>query len=502
MNYTYLAIALYLLLIMWVGFYFRLKSSQSINHFFLGNRTLNYFAVALSAVVSGRSSWLILGVTGTAFLKGISAIWVIPGYTFAEFLMFLFIAPKLRNKSEKNDDLTIIDFFTSELGDKKNILRISAIFVIVLFFISYISAQLGAGHKTFQTLFELDSKIIGIIVTAVIIGIYTSIGGYLAVCIIDSIQAIFMIIGLVVLPIAAFFHFGSIEFFSEAIKNIDVANSGKFLAIGTLFGMINGLAIGLGSPGQPHILTRYMSINDSKKLKLSCLMGTLWNILMGLGAIATGILGRAVYRAESALPLGDKETLFLKLSMDTFHPFLAGLIIAALLAAIMSTVDSQILIIVSSITNDFLKKILWKDDKKRNFVRISKLTVIIVLLTAVLLGFAAQKIPGIQSIYNYVLLAWAALGAAFGPPLILIIIGKFVNTYGAVASIISGPVLTIVFKFLRTNYPQSNMPYELIPAFFLSLLFCIVVSFIAKNNKARKLRNRTNWSGIERVTRK
>lgn len=267
----------YLILVSGIGIYAARFSSKGVKEFFVGGRQMNRFVVALSAVVSGRSSWLLLGVTGMAYKMGASAVWAVLGYILVELFLFLFYARRLRRISEYYDCVTLPDFFAARFGDKNGLLRGTLAVIILLFMISYVSAQFVGGGKAFAAGFSID-PLAGILITAAIVLFYTILGGFLAVSLTDMIQAFFMIFALVLLPVIAFWDQGGFTAVVEQLRQIDKNMIDPFaLSIGAAIGF---LGIGLGSPGNPHIIARYMSIDDPEQLRYSAVVGTIWNVIM------------------------------------------------------------------------------------------------------------------------------------------------------------------------------------------------------------------------------
>ena len=445
-----LTFALYLIGLLGVGFWASKRSSKDMDAYFLGSRQLGSFVVALSAVVSGRSSWLILGVSGAAFLKGLSAVWVLPGYILAELFMFVFVAPRIRRYTERRDCITLPDYFEVRFHDKDRYLRVISVVMILLFFTAYIGAQLTAGTKTFQAAFGL-SPFDGTALITVIIAIYTVTGGFLAVSINDAIQACLMLVGLVVMPLVGISKLGGLTPLVEKLAS--TTPDASLLAAGAGLAIVKGLAIGTGSFGQPHIIARYMSIADANQLRVSALVGTVWNVLMGWGAIWVGLVGRALYGTVSVLPLQDKETLFIKLAADTFPPVIVGLLIAAVVAAILSTVDSQLLVAASGAARDIYNKLTKNGENAtaKELVWASRFFVLAILFAAFLVGIYAKQTENaaFKDVFSFVLQAWYGLGCAFGPVVLLSLFWRRCNRNGALACMLFGPAA--VFLGLLTK---------------------------------------------------
>jgi SSS family solute:Na+ symporter len=460
---------LYLFVIIIIGFLSAKFSSSGLSEFFLAGRKLKQFVVALSAVVSGRSAWLLVGVTGMAFTIGAPAVWAVTGYITAEVFMFAFLGKRLRRYTELMDDLTLPDFFESRFKDKSNILRILSVSIILIFMISYVASQFEAGGKAFSTSFGV-SETSGILVTAAIVFIYTVLGGFLAVSLTDMIQAFFMIFALLVLPIVAVFNAGGWGEILAILQNFDPRFLDPFAyAAG---GIIGFLGIGLGSPGNPHILVRYMSVSNPQALRKSCLIGTVWNVLMAWGAVFIGLVGRAYYLTPDALPGGDPENLFPFLASAQLHPILLGMITASILAAIMSTADSQLLVASSGVARDIYQKIFARNRTipQRKMVLISRAVVLSLVIAALIFGALAK-----EYVFWLVLFAWGGLGAAFGPTLILSLFWRKTTKAGVTAGFISGTVVTIVWNQVKV---LNSAIYHLVPAFFVSLLLTVIISLV------------------------
>ncbi len=457
----------YLALVIAVGLLSARFSSAGISEFFVGGRRMSRFVVALSAVVSGRSAWLLLGVTGMAYARGASAVWAVVGYIVVELLLFVSYAPRLRRFSESFDCITVPDFFAERFEDRRGLLRLALIPIILLFLVSFVAAQFVAGGKAFSASFGLEPAT-GMFVTAAIVLAYTVLGGFLAVSLTDMFQAIFMLVALVVLPVLAVLDQGGLGQVLDALAALDPAlvDPGA-IGLGALVGF---LGIGLGSPGNPHILVRYMSIEDPEHLRASALIGTFWNVIMAWGALFVGLAGRVYFPLTEMLPAGDTENLYPQLARQHLHPLLLGLVIASIFAAIMSTADSQLLVAASSVVRDLYQKILRGDRRlpQRRLVLISRLVVTGLVIVSLGLGFLAEEL-----VFWLVLFAWAGLGAALGPTSILALYWRGTTRAGVLAGLLTGTATTILWKSLPA---LSSRLYELVPAFALSLVATWVVS--------------------------
>ncbi len=470
--YTLISFTAYILIILGIGIYSTKFSSKGLGEFFLGGRSMNKFVVALSAVASGRSSWLLIGFTGMAFVKGASAIWAAVGYVTVEFLMFIYAAPELRKQTEIKDDITIPDYFESRFNDKSHLLRLISAVIIIVFMTAYISAQFVGGGKAFSSSFG-TSTTTGIMITAIIVLVYTMLGGFLAVSLTDVIQAIFMLFALFVLPILTIINFGGWNKVVDTVYNLNAGLLDPF-SIGT-GALIGFLGIGLGSPGNPHILVRYMSIKDPEELKFSAYVGTFWNAAMALAAVIIGIVGRAFFPTADLLPNGDAENLYPYLAQSHLHPVLFGIVIASILAAIMSTADSMLLVSASSVIRDIYQKII---NPQRNFTQkelvfYSRLVILLIVIVALVFGYFASDL-----VFWLVLFAWGGLGAAFGPTILLSLFWDKTTRQGVLAGFFIGVITIIVW---RQTPELKSIVYELVPGFFFSLFSTVIVSLLTQN---------------------
>lgn len=457
----------YLVLLVGIGVYASRFSSRGISEYFIGGRKMNRFVVALSAVVSGRSAWLLLGVTGMAYAQGPSAIWAVAGYIVVELFLFLYYARRLRNFTEARDCITVPDFFAERFNDHDGKLRLVIVTIFLVFMIGYVSAQFVAGGKAFSSGFGIEMNT-GIFLTALIVVIYTILGGFLAVSLTDMIQAVFMILALVILPVIAILDFGGLDFLLDQLAEADWMLVDPFaVSAGAAIGF---LGIGLGSPGNPHILARYMSIDDSQQLKAAAVIGTTWNVIMAWGAVFIGLAGRAWFPEVSMLPAGDTENLFPVLAQQHLNPVLFGVVLASIFAAIMSTADSQLLVAASSVVRDVYDKIIRKGEEipQKTLVLYSRLVVFALVVISLLFGYLAEDL-----VFWLVLFAWAGLGASIGPTSILALYWKGTTRAGVFAGLLTGTSVTIIWYFVPV---LKESMYELIPGFLAAMAATWIVS--------------------------
>jgi sodium/proline symporter len=463
------AFVFYLALVVGIAVYAARNRTSDLGEFFLGGRRMGNLVVALSAVTSGRSAWLVLGVTGIAFVSGVGAVWAVVGYTVMELFLFLFAAPRLRRFTGRMDDITLPDFFASRFNTSSHALRQLTVGVIVVFMIAYVSAQFAAGGKAFASTFGMEETT-GIWLTMLIVLLYTILGGYVAVALNDAIQAFFMLFGLVLLPVVVISQLGW-GAVTDTVAGLDPSMfDPTALGIG---GLIGFLGIGLGSPGNPHILVRYMSIDDPKKLRMSALWGTIWNVLMGWGAVFIGLAGRAVFTDEQALPGADTEQLFPALAAEFLPGVLVGFLVAAVFAAIMSTADSQLLVGASGVVRDIYQGIFrgGADISDRHLVRLSRATILVMCL----IGVGLLYMPGAEDlVFWLVLFAWGGLGASFGPPVLFSIFWRGTTAAGVAAGIVVGAVTTVAWYYIPG---LTDIIYEGVPGFIFS---CIAVYLVSR----------------------
>jgi sodium/proline symporter len=460
----------YLALVVAVGVWATRFSSAGVSEYFLGGRKMHRFVVALSAVVSGRSAWLVIGVVGMAYTRGASAVWAVVGYIVVELFLFLYYARRLRRFSEAHDCITVPDFFAARFGDRKGGLRLVLVGVLLTFIVGYVAGQFVAGGKAFATGFGLEPAT-GILLTAGIVLVYTVLGGFLAVSLTDVVQAVFMIVALVAVPWIAIAAAGGLGELT-AMLAADPATASLLDPTALGFGVLLGfLGIGLGSPGNPHILARYMSIADAAQLRTAAVVGTVWNVVMAWGALFAGLAGRLYFADPALLPGGDPENLYPALASQVLPAWLFGLVIAAVFAAIMSTTDSQLLVAASAVVRDLYEKVLRRDrqvDQKR-LVFLSRVVVAFLVVLAVLLGFYAEQV-----VFWLVLFSWGGLGASLGPTSILGLYWKGTTRAGVIAGMLAGAGTVIAWELTPV---LSEALYELIPGFLAGLVVTVVVSW-------------------------
>lgn len=403
---------------------------------------------------------------GAVYSTGLSSLWLGVGLTIGAYFNYLLLAPRFRVYTElANDSVTIPDFLENRFKDKSNMLRLVSGIIILVFFTLYVSSGVVAGGKLFKNMFGLTYTT-GVIVTLSIVVIYTYFGGFLAVSLTDFFQGSLMFVVLIMVPMVTYLNLGiSPETFVAKVKHIDPSLFDLFKGT-SVASIIGFLAWGLGYFGQPHIIVRFMAIKSAKELKSARRIGISWMAIGLLGAISSGLIG-LVYFTQNKITLKDPETVFLRLGAILFHPFITGIILSAVLAAIMSTLSSQLLVCSSSITKDFYLTFFNKEASQKKQVVISRLAVVGVAAVATVFAYLPNK-----TILNIVGQAWAGFGSAFGPVLLISLYWKKMTKWGALSGMIVGGLTVIIWIVSGL----SAYLYEMIPGFTFSLVSIIIVS--------------------------
>ncbi len=480
---TLITFIVYLIGMLLIGFAaYRLTSNLS--DYVLGGRRLGPGVAALSAGASDMSGWLLLGLPGAVYASGLSSAWIGVGLAIGAYLNWQFVARRLRIYTEvANDSITIPDYLENRFHDKSHILRVISAFVILLFFTFYTSSGMVAGAKLFEASFGLSYES-ALWVGAIVTISYTFLGGFLAVSWTDFVQGILMFLALITVPIVAINDLGGWSAATDAVGRIDPTHLNMVQGVGAL-AIISSLAWGLGYFGQPHILVRFMALRSPKDVKKARFIGMGWMVLGLYGAIFTGLLGLAYINTQDLGPLGDfgvdivnqngvqmladSEKIFITFSQLLFNPVISGILLAAILSAIMSTIDSQLLVSSSALAEDFYKAIFRKNASERELVWVGRIAVAGIALIAILLAGNPDS-----SVLNLVSYAWAGFGAAFGPLIILSLFWKGITRNGALAGMIVGAITVVVWAdFLNGGIFDL---YELVPGFILSTIVTVLVS--------------------------
>ncbi|MDD2417496.1 MAG: sodium/proline symporter PutP [Oscillospiraceae bacterium] len=477
------SIGVYMAAVLVIGIFYS-KRSKTTSDFYLGGRKLSPLVAAMSAEASDMSSWLLMGLPGVAYVSGLAdAGWTAIGLAVGTYFNWLIVAKRLRRYTMvAKNSITLPDFFSNRFHDKSKILMSVSALVILVFFVPYTASGFAACGKLFHNLLGIDYKI-AMIVSALVVVLYTAIGGFLAESISDLIQGILMSFALVIIMVFGISSAGGIDgvianaekmpgflsMFETFNSKTGTASPYGFITI------ISTCAWGLGYFGMPHVLLRFMAIRKENELKHSRRIAMVWVVISLIAAVFIGIIGSAAIKG-----LGDPETIFIelakKLGGQGFILLLfAGVILAGVLAATMSTSDSQLLVASSGISQNFFKGILHKNASDKLIMWISRITIIIIAIISVIIALDENS-----SIFSIVSFAWAGFGAAFGPVVLFSLFWKRTTLYGALAGMLSGGVVIFIWKFLIKPIGGIFNIYELLPAFIVAALMIVIVSLLNK----------------------
>jgi len=448
------------------------RRTESIADYFLGDRKLNKWVTSLSAQASDMSGWLLLGLPGAAYLAGLSTAWVAIGLAVGTYLNWRFVAKRLRRYTGVSEDIiTISDYLDHRFRAPGNVLRgVSALFILV-FFLIYTSSAFVAGAKLFSGVFGFPYTA-ALVVGALVVVSYTFLGGFRAVCWTDFFQGSLMFFAILIVPVVALFAAGGPASAAETLRTADADFFRLFRAeegattLALVVAFVSSVAWGLGYFGQPHILVRFMAIRSADQIRDARRIAMVWVVVSLAAAVAVGMVGRAY--VTPALEGGDSEKVFIVLVNDLFPALIAGVLLAAILAAIMSTADSQLLVTTSAITEDFYKTLFRKDASEAELLWVGRFTVAGVALVALVLALNPES-----SVLELVAYAWAGFGAAFGPTIILSLFWRRMTWGGALAGIVTGGVTVLVWKQLEGGCFEL---YEIVPGFLLSAAAIIIAS--------------------------
>ena len=476
-------IVVYLIVVIAVGFKF--SKSENSSEFYLGGRKLGPLVTAMSAEASDMSSWLLMGLPGLAYAAGLcDPFWTAVGLAVGTYLNWLFIAKRLRLYSNQIGEFTIPGFFSKRFGDDKNIIKLISAIVIVIFFIPYTGSGFSACGKLFGTLFGMEYHT-AMIISAVVIILYTTLGGFLAASTTDFIQSIVMSIALLVVLGFGITNAGGMD----AVMTNAKALEGYFSITAThtaegasgygVLTTISTLSWGLGYFGMPHILLRFMAIEDHKKLKLSRRIASIWVVIAMGSAILIGIVGNGMTKAGALADLPDGETIIVDIakiisSHGFFFAIVAGVILAGILASTMSTADSQLLAASSSISEDILKKTFNIKLSDKAGIALARLTLLVIGIIGVIIAWDPAS-----SVFGIVSFAWAGFGAAFAPAMIFGMFWRRTNKWGVLAGMLTGGAMVFIWEYVigPTSEYLAKI-YELAPAFAVACIFIVVVSLI------------------------
>ncbi|MBO5369537.1 MAG: sodium/proline symporter PutP [Clostridia bacterium] len=496
MNYEVMAFALYFVAMLTIGIVFFVKSRNNSNEkeYFLGGRSMGPWVTAMSAQASDMSAWLLMGLPGSIIAFGLGQAWIGIGLAIGTALNWIIVAKRLRKFSAAaGDSITMPQYLTNRFMAKSPALKIICAVVFLVSFTIYVASAFSAGSQVFVQLFPSLNPTTAMIIFAAIILVYTFFGGYKAVCWTDFFQGLLMLVALLAVPIMIVFidSNGHIEpsLLSQAVTGSVTGSEYKFVASfldATPQEILSGLGWGLGYFGMPHILVRFMSIEKPSMVKKSAIVAIIWVVITLASAIAIAYFGR-MYLMDTGVAFADmllgemdsQELIFVVLTRKLFTPFIAGILLAAIIAASMSTADSQLLVASSSFTSDIYKPMLRKNASEKEILWVGRIVVIIVSIVAFFI--ANSKGEGAAMIMSLVSNAWALFGAAFGPVILLSLFWKRYTYKGAIAGIVVGAVVDIVWL---VYFSASTGIYEIIPGFIAALIASVIVTLADKKPSA------------------
>ncbi|UFU08125.1 sodium/proline symporter PutP [Ruania halotolerans] len=466
-TFKWLAIALYFLGMLMIGYY-GYKRTTTGEDYMLGGRALRPGVAALSAGASDMSGWLMLGLPGAIFVAGLDQAWIAVGLVVGAWLNWKFVAHRLRSYTEvSNNSITVPSFFENRLRDRSRLLRIVAGLIILVFFTFYVSSGMVAAGTFFQGAFGA-SYFTGMLLVAGITLAYTMFGGFTGVAWTDVVQGLMSMVALIVLPAMAIAAMGGFGESLDAIAAVD-ASATSWIAGASFVGVVSAAAWGLGYFGQPHIIVRFMALRSAKDAVAGRRIGISWMVLSTGGAVLLALLAIG-YLPTQGINLAEEEaeTVLLRMADVLFHPFIAGIILAAVLAAIMSTISSQLLVCSSALVEDLYKVVLKRTASEKAMVLLGRLGVLVVAVVAAVIALD----PG-GTVLGLVAFAWAGFGAAFGPIIILSLYWRRLSAWGALAGMATGAVVVVVWA--QTGLGESLI-YEIVPGFVACALVAVLVS--------------------------
>lgn len=463
--YLLFALAIYFAAMLGIGLFAYKTNDPSVSGFLLGGRKVGPAVTALSAGASDMSGWMLMGLPGAMYLSGLPSSWIAIGLLLGAWCNYTFVAPRLRIYTEVTNSLTIPDFLERRFDDNSRTLRIISAIVIIIFFAIYTSSGVVGGGKLFESAFGLPYEL-GLYITAGIVVVYTLFGGYLAVSMTDFVQGCIMFVALVLVPVVAVNQVGGMEQTQALVLEV---NSEAFNLINgvSLIAILSSMAWGLGYFGQPHIIVRFMAVAGIKELKVARRIGMSWMLVTLIGALGVGLAGVAFVQ-HNQLQLADPETIFIMLSSTLFHPFVSGFLLAAILAAIMSTISSQLLVTSSSLATDLYHEFIDKDAPQSKVLIVSRVSILLVAAVAIYIAHDRDS-----SILSLVSNAWAGFGAAFGPLILFSLFWNKTTRMGAIAGMLSGAA-TVLFWIYAPVGPEgstlSSQLYEIVPGFLVATI--------------------------------
>jgi sodium/proline symporter len=474
-NPVLLTFVAYFILLLGIGLYF-CRKSVTIEDYLLGGRGMGAWVTALSAQASDMSGWLLMGLPGAIYLAGMPNAWIAIGLFIGTVLNWKLVSARLRVYTQKTNTITLPCFFEQRFADPTGLLRAVSAIIILIFFTIYASSGLVATGKLFESSFNTSYRAAVLVGGGIIIA-YTFLGGFLAVCWTDLFQGMLMLLAVVIVPVLAYFKAGGLLPIKEAMAAKDISSSlvpydAKF----PVLVIISTTAWGLGYFGQPHILARFMSAKSVGKLRESMTIAVVWVLLSLTGAVIIGLVGIGMFEGLTG---GDQEKVFIYMIGEVMHPWVAGVMLAAILSAIMSTIDSQLLVSSSALTEDFYQKAIRKEAPEKEVILVGRVCVIIISIIALVLALSPS-----DTILGIVAYAWGGFGAAFGPLVLFALFSRRTSWQAALAGLATGTVVLVIWK--RIGLGQYM--YEIVPGFVCNCLIISLVSSIIPQKDDRVLK--------------
>lgn len=460
---------IYVLALIGIGIFSR-RESFSIEGYYAAGKKLRYWIISFSTNATGESSWLLLGLTGMGYAIGIHAIWVIIGEVLGVAICWIFLARRFKVYTDKYKSITVPDYLEDRFDDRKHILRIVSAVILITMVTSYVAAQLTASGKAFKAFLDVDF-VTGTIIGLIIVLIYTVVGGLKAVAHADFFHGLLMLLGLIVLPVVALVHTGGIGGMLSSLETIDPDALKLFgsygIGIEGIVSVVGFLGIGLAFMCSPQISVRFIAARNQSEIKRGKYIAILFILFADTGAVLAGMAGRVLYPS-----LSDQETILPVLSSELFPAFITGIFIVIVLAAIISTVDSLLILLSSSVVRDVYQKIFKPDASQKQIVLLGKIMTVVIGLSAFLFSLSENRL-----IFWFVLFAWAGIGSAFCPVIILSLFWKKITRAGAIAGMVSGFLISITWVLV---FKESTGLYEMVPGFIGSFIIIYLVSLLSK----------------------
>ncbi len=449
------------------------RETHTLSGFYLAGKKLPFWVVAFSTNATGESGWLLLGLSGMGYLVGTQAYWVVVGEILGIGASWWLMSRRLKKLGDETDSITVPDVLAAKFADKWHLIRGAAVLIIVVMVTTYVTAQMVATGKAFSEFLGMNYET-GVIVGSVIIIAYTFVGGYKAVSYTDVVQGVLMLMGLIAVPAAAIIASGGWSNVEASLMRQDPAllDMFNFSETPVWIGIASFVAIGLPFLGVPQLLIRYMSARDDGEIRKARIMSLIVLFVFTFGAVTAGIAGRALYPG-----LEDPERIFPVISNNLFHPIIAGMLLVVVLSAIMSTVDSLLLLASSSVVRDTYQRIMGSTESDERLSNLGKMVTIVIGVIAVVLGVQEPRV-----IFHFVLASWSGLGSAFGPAMLGVLYYKRITWEGVLSGMLGGFLVSVIWlSFFKADYHGL---YEAIPGFIAGMVLTFGVSWLTSRKSA------------------